>query len=185
MSKLPRKLTKKCLQKAGRNNRGTITVRARGGGNKKLYRIVDFKRSLFMPISGIVKKIETDPNRTSKIALVCYKKGILSYIISPRNLFPGDRVEAGPTAEIAIGNALPITNVPVGTMVHNVERKPGQGGQLIRSAGTHGKLIKKEKQYSVVRLSSGKLYSVPSQSMATVGIVSNEKGTLSKAGQSR
>ena len=178
----------------GRNNQGVTTVFHRGGGNRKLYRIIDFKRSLF-GATGIVKKIEYDPNRTSKIALVCYETGILAYILAPRHLALGDRICSGPDREIAIGNALPLSDIPIGTTVHNLELKPGRGGQLTRAAGTYAKIIKKDKYHAIVRLRTGKLYSISTQSMATIGIVScrqddgdeNDKGKkkMKKAGQSR
>lgn len=183
-----KKFTKTILRKGGRNHQGVITIRHRGGGNPKLYRIIDFKRSLF-DVLGVVKKIESDPNRTSKIALICYQKGILSYILSPQNLRTGDFIQAGPSAEILIGNALPIGYIPLGTVVHNLELKPGHGGQFMRSAGTHARLIEKGKssvQTSIFKLNSGKLYSIPLQCMATIGTVSHAKPTkVKKAGTSR
>jgi large subunit ribosomal protein L2 len=172
----------------GRNNKGVTTVFHRGGGNRKLYRIIDFKRCLFGS-QGIVKKIEYDPNRTSKIALVCYQTGILAYILAPRHLAVGDRICSGPdSAPIATGNALPISDIPIGTTVHNVEFKPGRGGQLTRAAGTYAKIIKKDKYHVLVRLHSGKLYSISTQSMATIGVVScgdSDGKKMTKAGQSR
>ncbi len=207
------KLTKNKIQKAGRNNHGRITVFHRGGGNKKLYRIIDYKRSLF-DVPGIIKKLEADPNRTSKIALVCYKNGMLSYIVAPKNLFLGDQIvacRAGLPARHAIGNASPVGLLPTGTIVHNVELKPGGGGKLMRAAGTNAKIIfgstwgapplggarpstltpsgrEKKGQNVIIRLHSGKLYSIGTQSMATIGIVSNElynNTKMKKAGEAR
>lgn len=183
------KLLSKSTQSAGRNNQGRITVFHRGGGNKKLYRIIDFKRSLFN-IPAIVKKIQYDPNRTAAIALVAYKNGILSYIVAPKNLVLGDQICAGEDVEISVGNALPIRKIPVGSLVHNIELKPGRGAQLMRSAGTFAKIIKKDmlKNYALLRLNSGKLYSVSTEAFATLGLVSNEahkNQKLRKAGESR
>ena len=163
------------------------TVFHRGGGNRKLYSIIDFKRSLF-GCQGIVKNLDYDPNRTCKIALVCYQTGILAYILAPRHLTIGDRVCSGPDIEIATGNALPISDIPIGTTVHNVELKPGRGGQISRAAGTYAKIIKKDKLSAILRLHTGKLYSIPTQSMATIGVVScgeHMSKKLYKAGQSR
>lgn len=176
----------------GRNNKGRITVRHRGGGNKILYRIIDFKRSLFN-IEGIVKKIDYDPNRTAKIALINYKNGILSYIIAPKDLKTGDKIEsagAGKEINIKIGNALPLENIPIGTLIHNIELKPGHGGQLMRAAGTYAKVIKKQGSLVTIRLKgkTGNLYDLSNKCMATIGIVSNEihkNEKLKKAGQSR
>lgn len=180
-----KKLTLKCLQKGGRNNQGRITVWHRGGGNKKLYRIIDFKRSLFNIPARIIE-LQYDPNRTSKIALICYKNGMISYIIAPKNLKKGDIIQSGDNAEITTGNALPVGLIPTGTFIHNIELKPGKGGQLIRAAGTFAKIIKKDTKSIIIRLHSGKLYSISPYAMATIGIVS---GTLNlklrKAGQSR
>lgn len=185
-----RKLTSKCSRSGGRNNQGVITVYHRGGANRRLYRVIDFKRSLFFH-RAIVKKIEYDPNRTSKIALITYKKGILSYILAPKGLSPGDSICAGPDVEIATGNALPMGNMPVGTEIHNIELKPGQGGKLMRAAGTHAKIIRKDKYTVLIRLlrsqrATRKFYSIPAQAMATVGVTSEDKNIkLLKAGQSR
>jgi large subunit ribosomal protein L2 len=181
------KSTQKCVQSGGRNNRGVTTVSHRGGGNKKSYRTIDPKRS---PLNhpAIVKKIEYDPNRTSHTALVSHRNGTISYILAPKNLSVGDQICAGPTAEIMVGSALPVFNIPIGTMIHNIESKPGRGGQLMRAAGTYAKIIKKDQNHVIIRSHSGKSYSTPSQSMATIGEVSNDphkniKST--KAGQAR
>lgn len=183
------KFTKKCFKSGGRNNQGVTTVFHRGGGNKRLLRIVDLKRSLFDTL-GVVEKLEYDPNRTAKMALIRYKTGILTYILAPRNLVPGNLICAGfgDNVEISLGNALPIGQMPVGTLVHNLELKPGRGGQLMRAAGTYAKIIKKEKSSTLLRLHSGKYYNLSSQSMGTIGMVSNENHKnirLRKAGQSR
>jgi len=187
MNRIKNLVLSRRAQSGGRNHRGVITVFHRGGGNQKLYRIIDFKRSLFEH-PAIVTRIEEDPNRTSKIALVCYKNGMLSYILAPKTLSVGDHISAGPSAELAEGNALPVGNCPIGTLIHNIELKPGRGRQLMRAAGTHAKIIKKDRAHAIVRLHSGKLYSISTQSMATIGIVSNDSHKnikLTKAGQSR
>lgn len=182
-------LTVPCIQKGGRNNKGRITVWHRGGGNKKLYRIIDFKRSLFN-IPARVLKIQYDPNRNSRIALIAYKNGILSYIIAPKDLKEGDQISSATHADISmtVGNAFPAGVIPTGTLVHNVEIKPGKGGQLMRAAGTFAKIIKKDKNHVLLRLSSGhsgKLLSISPLSMATIGIVSGDLQKLRKAGHSR
>lgn len=182
------KLLSKSIQNAGRNNRGRITVFHRGGGNKKLYRVIDFKRSLFN-LPALVKKIEYDPNRTANIALVAYKNGILSYILAPKNLSPGDFILAG-SNYVKVGNTLPIKNIPIGSFIHNIELKPGKGGQLMRAAGTYAKLIKKDllKAQALVRLHTGNWYTVSTEALATIGVVSNDNHKnlkLRKAGQSR
>ncbi len=181
------KLTQKCVQSGGRNNQGVTTVSHRGGGNKKSYRIIDSKRSLSNH-PAIVKKIEYDPNRTSYIALVSYRNGMISYILAPKNLSVGDQICAGPAAEIKVGSASPVVNAPIGAIIHNIELKPGRGGQLTRAAGTYAKITRKDKTHVIIRLHSGKLYSIPSQSMATIGEVSNDSHKnvrLTKAGQAR
>lgn len=177
----------------GRNNQGRITVRHKGGGNKKLYRIIDFRRTLF-DIPGIVKQIEYDPNRSANIALINYKNGMLSYIIAPKDLKKGSEICAGPNASLVIGNAMPLENMPIGTLIHNIEMKPGRGGKLMRAAGTFGKVIKKDLYNKdslgkvVIRLNKGKLLSLSCKAMATIGVVSNESNKnkkYRKAGQSR
>lgn len=181
------KLTLKCIKKSGHNNQGKITVWHRGGGNKKLYRIIDYKRSLFN-IKARIIKLQYDPNRKSKIALINYKNGILTYILAPKNINIGDIIQSGEISEISIGNALPIGLVPTGTLIHNIELIPGKGGQLMRSAGTYAKIIKKTIYNVVIRLNTNKLYSISPLSMITIGIVSNDlnkNNKLRKAGQSR
>lgn len=184
-----KKLTKYKKKSTGRNNQGRITVRHRGGGHKQLYRIIDFKRSLFN-VPAIVKQIDYDPNRSANIALLNYKNGILSYIIAPNNIKPGDLLCSGTNVEIIAGNALPLENIPIGTLVHNVELKPGNGAQLMRAAGTYAKVIKKDPKTASVllRLHSGKLYNLSNKAMATIGVVSNEAHKnlkLKKAGEAR
>lgn len=189
------RFTKKGFRTGGRNNQGVTTVFHRGGGNKRLLRVVDFKRSLFNT-PGTVEKLEYDPNRTARIALIRYKTGILTYILAPRSLVPGDLIcasapqegDLGSNVEISIGNSLPLGRIPAGAMVHNLELGPGRGGQLTRAAGTYAKIIKKEKSSTLLRLHSGKYYNLPTSAMGTIGMVSNENHRntkLRKAGQSR
>jgi large subunit ribosomal protein L2 len=158
--------------KAGRNARGKITVRHRGGGHKRRYRLIDFKRDKF-GVPGRVSTIEYDPNRSARIALVSYVDGEKRYIIAPVGLRVGDVVMSGAEAEIQVGNALPITNIPVGSTIHNVELHIGKGGQLVRSAGTSAQLVAKEGRYAHVRLPSGEVRLVNVQCMATIGQVGN------------
>jgi large subunit ribosomal protein L2 len=172
---------------SGRNNSGSITVRHRGGGHKKQYRIIDFKRNK-LDIPGKVVAIEYDPNRSSRIALVNYVDGEKRYILAPVNLKVGDGVQAGPTADIKPGNALPIRNIPVGTTIHNIEIKLGRGGQLVRSAGASAQLLAKEGAYAQVRMPSGEVRLVPVACVATVGQLGNldhENENVGKAGKSR
>ncbi|KAK3281454.1 54S ribosomal protein L2 mitochondrial [Cymbomonas tetramitiformis] len=184
-------LTKGLTKKGGRSGgTGRITVRHRGGGHKRLYRIIDFKRRLF-GLTGIVRRIEYDPNRTARIALIDYEGDykLTHYIIAPDGLKAGDLITQGPDSPVRNGNALPIENIPVGTTVHNVELLPGNGGQLARSAGASCTLIKKdEKGYATLRLTSGEMRLVLLQCMATVGVVSNKNHfntRLGKAGVKR
>ena len=172
---------------AGRNSYGRITVRHRGGGNRKKYRIIDFKRLRFGEAAE-VKPLEYDPNRSAFIALIQYEDGSKSYIIAPNGLKVGDKVESGPSADIKIGNALPLVNIPVGTFLHNIELYPGKGAQLARSAGNQAQLMAKENGLALLRLPSGELRNVPEKCMATVGQVSNpehENVNLGKAGRKR
>lgn len=180
------KLTSFYSQRSGHNNQGRITVWHRGGGNKKLYRIIDFRRVLFN-IPALVITIHSDPNRTSNIALICYKTGLLSYILSPTLLSPGHIIQSGPLSDMKIGNALPLFALPIGSFVHNVELKPGKGAQLIRSAGSSAKLIKRDRDTAILRSHSGRFFSISIQSMATLGIVSQSRIETHKrkAGQSR
>ena len=173
--------------KAGRNAQGKITVRHRGGGAKRKYRIIDFKRYKD-GIPATVKSIEYDPNRTANIALICYADGQKAYIIAPNGLQVGAVLMNGPEAEVKLGNCLPLAQIPVGTMVHNVELHPGKGGQLVRSAGNAAQLMAKEGKYATLRLPSGEMRLVPIQARATVGQVGNidhELINIGKAGRKR
>ena len=173
--------------KAGRNAQGKITVRHRGGGAKRKYRIIDFKRYKD-GIPATVKSIEYDPNRTANIALICYADDQKAYIIAPNGLQVGAVLMNGPEAEIKLGNCLPLAQIPVGTMVHNVELHPGKGGQLVRSAGNAAQLMAKEGKYATLRLPSGEMRLVPIQARATVGQVGNidhELINIGKAGRKR
>ena len=172
---------------SGRNSYGRITVRHHGGGNRQKYRIIDFKRNKF-GIKAEVKTLEYDPNRSANIALIQYEDGVKSYILAPAGLNVGDTVVAGPDADIKVGNALPLVNIPTGTFVHNVELYPGRGGQLARAAGNAAQLMAKENGYALLRLPSGELRNVPAICMATVGTVGNadhENVKIGKAGRTR
>ena len=172
---------------AGRNSYGRITVRHRGGGNRKKYRIIDFKRERF-DCPATVQTLEYDPNRSAFIALVKYEDGEKRYIIAPIGLKVGDVVVSGAAADIKIGNALPLANIPVGTFIHNVELYPGKGAQLARAAGNMAQLMAKENDMALLRLPSGELRNVPDGCMATVGQVSNpehENVNIGKAGRKR
>jgi large subunit ribosomal protein L2 len=171
----------------GRNNLGRITVRFRGGGHKQTYRVVDFKRRKFdMPAT--VERIEYDPNRTSFIALIKYTDGELAYIIAPQRIAPGDEVVAGNQVDVKPGNAMPLANMPVGTIVHNVELKIGKGGAIARSAGSYAQIVGRDQGYVIVRLNSGEQRLVHGQCFGTVGAVSNPdhmNTSLGKAGRKR
>ncbi|MGE4282040.1 MAG: 50S ribosomal protein L2, partial [Magnetospirillum sp.] len=180
-------LTEGLRKKGGRNNLGRITVRFRGGGHKRRYRMIDFKRNKF-DVAATVERLEYDPNRTAFIALVRYEDGEKAYILAPQRLAVGDTVIAGEKVDIKPGNALPLKNIPVGTVVHNVELKVGKGGQMARSAGTFVQLVGKDQGYAQLRLSSGELRVVRGECMATVGAVSNpdqQNVSLGKAGRMR
>ena len=171
---------------SGRNSYGRITVRHHGGGNRKKYRIIDFKRT--KAGAATVLTLEYDPNRTAHIALIQYEDGVKSYILAPDGLKVGDVVEAGSGVDIKVGNALPLANIPVGTFVHNVELYPGRGGQLARAAGNAAQLMAKEGVYALLRLPSGEQRNVPAQCMATVGTISNADHInvkIGKAGRTR
>ena len=171
---------------AGRNSYGHITVRPRGGTNRQ-YRIIDFKR-IKDDVPATVKAIEYDPNRTANIALLVYADGTKSYIIAPKGLKVGMTVQSGPDADIKVGNALPLKNIPVGTVIHNIKLKPGKGGQLARSAGASAQLLGKEEKYVLVRLSSGEVRMVLATCRATIGTVGNDEHALiikGKAGRTR
>ena len=175
-------LTITMKKNGGRNNQGKITVRHQGEGEKRKYRIIDFKRNK-PNVPGKVVSIEYDPNRTANIALICYADGEKRYIIAPKGLEVGTSIESGENVDIKVGNALPIMNIPVGTMIHNIELKPGKGGELARSAGSSAQILGREDNYVMVRLSSGEQRKVLGTCMATVGVVGNEDSSLVKVGK--
>ena len=182
-----RSLTKGLTKSGGRNNLGRMTVRHIGGGHKKRYRRIDFKRNKF-DIPAVVERIEYDPNRTAFIALIKYKDGELSYILAPQRLSVGDEVISSKDADIKPGNALPIKNIPVGTIIHNVEMKPGKGAQIARSAGCYVQLVGKDAGFAQLRLTSGEVRLVKTECIASIGAVSNQDNQnikLSKAGRKR
>ncbi len=182
-----RSLVEDLRKKAGRNMHGRITVRHRGGGEKRKYRVIDFKRNKD-GIPATVKTIEYDPNRSANIALLFYADGEKRYIIAPLDLKVGDTVMSGPEADIKPGNALPIANIPLGTLIHNIELLPGKGGQLVRSAGNSAQLMAKEGKYAQVRLPSGETRMIPMNAKATVGQIGNvdhENIVIGKAGRKR
>ncbi len=182
-----RSLLRPLRQRAGRNNTGRVTVRHRGGGHKRMYRLIDFKRDKH-GIPGRVTSIEYDPNRSARIALVTYADGEKRYILAPLGLKVGTQLMSGPEAEIRVGNTLPLRNIPLGTMVHNVELQPGKGGQMARSAGTAAQLMAKEGDYAQLRLPSGEVRKVALGCMATIGQVGNTDHAninLGKAGRKR
>ena len=183
-----KKLLVSLKKNSGRNNQGKITVRHRGGGSRRKYRIIDFKRNKKDGIPAYVTGIEYDPNRTANIALITYADGEKAYILAPQGLKDGMKVMSGPDAEVRIGNCLPLTAIPVGTMVHNIELYPGKGGQLVRSAGNSAQLMAKEGKYATLRLPSGEMRMVPIICRATVGVVGNAEHNLiniGKAGRKR
>ncbi|MDG2466509.1 MAG: 50S ribosomal protein L2 [Alphaproteobacteria bacterium] len=182
-----KKLTQGLTKTGGRNNSGHITSWQKGGGHKRRYRMVDFKRTK-RDIEGIVERIEYDPNRTAFIALVNYSDGDQGYILAPQRLSIGDKVISANRADIKPGNAMPLSSIPVGTIVHNVELKPGKGGQIARSAGTYVQLIGRDHSYSILRLASSEVRMVRSECMATIGAVSNsdqQNIKIGKAGRNR
>ena len=186
-SKPEKSLLAKISQKGGRNNTGKMTVRHQGGGHKRQYRLIDFKRNKDNVVAT-VKTIEYDPNRSANIALVHYEDGVKAYILAPKGLEVGMTVVSGPDADIKVGNALPLENIPVGTVIHNIEMKPGKGGQLIRSAGTSAQVLGKEGKYVLIRLNSGEVRMILASCRATIGSVGNEQHELiniGKAGRSR
>jgi large subunit ribosomal protein L2 len=186
-TKPEKSLLRPLRKRAGRNNRGRITVRHRGGGHKRNYRVIDFKRDKF-GVPARVASIEYDPNRSARIALLVYADGEKRYIIAPLGLRVGDSVMSGPDADIRPGNALPIADITVGSLIHNIELSPGKGGQLARSAGTSAQLLAKEGRYAQVRLPSGEVRLVYQKCMATIGQVGNtDHGNikLGKAGRKR
>ena len=182
-----KKLTRGLTKSGGRNNKGRITMWHRGGGHKRTYRIVDFKRRK-LDVEGIVQRLEYDPNRTAFIALIEYDDGEQAYIIAPQRLGIGDKILAAQRADIKPGNAMPISGIPVGTIIHNVELKPGKGGQLARSAGAYVQLVGREAGYALLRLTSGEVRRVRAECMASIGAVSNpdqKNINLGKAGRKR
>jgi large subunit ribosomal protein L2 len=186
-SKPERSLLRPVRKGSGRNNEGRITVRHRGGGHKRKYRVIDFKRDK-LGVPGRVDSIEYDPNRSARIALVVYVDGDKRYILAPLGLQVGAQIMAGPEAEMRVGNAMPLSGIPLGTMVHNIELQPGRGGQLARSAGTAAQLMAKEGEYAQVRLPSGEVRRVLLVCMATIGQVGNTEHAnlnLGKAGRRR
>ena len=186
-AKPERSLVKPLSKRSGRNTHGRITVRHRGGGHKRRYRMIDFKRDK-VGVAGRVESIEYDPNRSARIALVAYADGERRYIIAPLGLQVGDPVMSGPDAEIRVGSALPLERIPLGTLVHNVELTAGRGGQIVRSAGTSAQLLAKEGDYATLRLPSGEMRLVRKECLATIGQVGNvDHGNikLGKAGRKR
>ncbi len=186
-SKPEKSLLRPLKKKAGRNVRGVITVRHKGGGHKRRYRLIDFKRDK-VDVPATVSSIEYDPNRSARIALLTYVDGEKRYIIAPQGLRVGDTVMSGSNAEIKIGHALPISRIPLGTQIHNIELYPGKGGQLVRSAGTSAQLMAKEGPYAQVRLPSGEVRLVSQRCLATVGVVGNVEHSnikIGKAGRKR
>jgi len=180
-------LTEGLTKSGGRNNTGRITARRMGGGHKRVYRLVDFKRRKF-DVPATVERLEYDPNRTGFIALIKYADGTLSYILAPQRLKVGDTVIAGEKVDVKPGNAMPLRNIPVGSVVHNVELKPGKGGQLARSAGTYLQLVGRDSGYAQLKLPSGELRVVRGECMATIGAVSNPDQlniNMGKAGRNR
>ena len=180
-------LTRGLTKSGGRNNTGRTTSFWRGGGHKRKYRIIDFKRRKF-DVAGTVERLEYDPNRTAFIALIKYDDGELAYILAPQRLKAGDKVIAGERQDIKPGNAMPLKSIPVGTIVHNVEFKPGKGGQIARSAGAYVQIVGRDQGYALLRLTSGEVRMVRGECMATVGAVSNpdqQNVKLGKAGRSR
>ena len=175
-------LVEKKTKTGGRNNNGRITTRHRGGGHKQRYRIIDFKRNKDQIVAK-VERIEYDPNRTAYIALICYADGERKYIIAPKGLEVGMTVQSGNNAPIRPGNALPLSNIPLGSVVHCIEMKPGKGAQIARSAGTNVQLVAREGQYATLRLRSGEMRKVPVVCRATLGEVSNSEHNLEKLGK--
>lgn len=182
-----KKLTVGISKSGGRDSSGHITSRHRGGGHKKKYRVIDFKRTKF-DVPATVERIEYDPNRTAHIALIKYEDGELAYIIAPQRLSAGDTVISGEMVDVKPGNAMRLKSIPVGTILHNVEMKPGKGAQIARSAGSYVQLTGKDQGYALLKLKSGEIRKVPAECMATVGAVSNsdhQNQSIGKAGRSR
>jgi len=182
-----KELTEGVKKTGGRNNNGRVTSYHRGGGHKRRYRIIDFKRRKF-GVAGTIERLEYDPNRSAFIALISYEDGEQAYILAPQRVQAGDKVIAGERVDIRPGNAMPLQNVPVGTIVHNIEMRPGSGGKIARSAGTYAQLIGKDQGYAQLRLSSGEMRMVRGECMGTIGAVSNsdhQNRKIGKAGRSR
>lgn len=180
-------LTATLRSRAGRNNQGRVTIRHRGGGHKRKYRIIDFKRKKW-GVLGEVVTLEYDPNRSARIAKVVYADGEKAYIVAPLGLQVGDKIMNGPQAELRVGNALPIKSIPLGTLIHNIELQPGRGGQLVRAAGTSAQVMAKEGDFAQIRLPSGEVRMIREDCMATIGQVGNtdhSNVTLGKAGRKR
>src|SRR6266576_1880498 len=178
-------LTEGKISNGGRNNNGRITVRFRGGGHKKAYRMVDFKRNK-VDVSAVVERLEYDPNRTAFIALIRYEDGEQAYILAPQRLKAGDKVVSGEKLDVKPGNSMPMKNMPIGTIIHNVEMKAGKGGQMARAAGTYAQLVGRDAGYALLRLSSGEVRMVRADCRATVGAVSNpdqQNIVIAKAGR--
>ena len=187
--KTPEKsLTVSLKKHAGRNNQGKITVRHQGGGTRTKYRIIDYKRNAKDGIPAKVIGIEYDPNRTANIALICYADGVKSYILAPEGLTDGMTVVSGPDVEAKLGNCLPLSSIPIGAQVHNIELMPGRGGQMVRAAGGSAQMMAKEGKYATLRLPSGEMRMVPIECRATIGVVGNGEHNLvniGKAGRKR
>jgi large subunit ribosomal protein L2 len=186
-SKPEKSLLRPLPKRAGRNNQGRISTRHQGGGHKRQYRLIDFKRNK-TGVPARVASIEYDPNRSARIALLHYVDGEKRYILAPNGLKVGDMLEAGPEAEVRVGNALPLTNVPLGSYIHNIELQPGRGGVLVRSAGTQAQLVAREGEYASIRMPSGEQRLLHVKCMATLGQVGNIEHsliTIGKAGRSR
>ncbi len=182
-----KRLTEGLSEKAGRNNHGRITARRRGGGHKRAYRIVDFRRRKF-DVPAVVERLEYDPNRTAFIALIKYEDGEQAYILAPQRLGVGDKVVAGRHVDVKPGNAMPLSSIPIGTIVHNVEMRQGRGGQIARSAGCYAQLAGRDAGYAILKLNSGETRMVRAECMATVGAVSNPDNAninVGKAGRNR
>ena len=181
-SKPEKSLIRKNHRNKGRNNRGVITIRHRGGGHKRRYRIIDFKRNKY-GVEGVVASIEYDPNRNSRIALIHYKDGEKRYILHPKNLNVGDTILAGSNSPLTIGNSLPLAEIPLGSSIHNIELIPNKGGQLVRAAGTAAKILAKEGNYVTLRLPSKEIRLIRQECLATIGEISNNDAFLVQSGK--
>ncbi len=180
-------LTEGLAKRGGRNNHGRLTARRRGGGHKRAYRIIDFKRRKF-DVGATIERLEYDPNRSAFIALLRYDDGEIAYILAPQRVSTGDRVIAGEQVDVKPGNAMPMSSIPIGTIIHNLELKPGKGGQIARAAGTYAQLVGRDADYALVRLNSGEQRRILARCMASIGAVSNPDNSntnLGKAGAKR